>query len=290
MRSEPVAGARTRSGDRELVAFVARHGGVGIGHLMAALGIRQAWAYRRVARCIELGFLRRTRVIHDERSLICATRSGLRFVGLGALPVATVKPHAVEHYLRCASTAIALAEEFGPERVLSERELTYLEQGERRPIASAKVGTLPSGAPRLHRPDLVVLPEAHPLIGAIRTADPPWPAIASATVDSSDSRRPSSPRTQGGRGAERTEVRDRAARTEDTGMRSVSEGLIAVEVELSGKSPRRLETIVRGWRRADWVGEVRYYCAPGFVTRGVERAVQKLHVADRVRVLEVVAR
>jgi hypothetical protein len=238
-----------------LITFVARHGGVGIGHVMAALEIRQAWAYRRVARCIELGFLRRTRVIHDERSLICATRTGLHFVGLGAFPVATVKPHAVDHYLRCASTAIALAEEFGPERVLSERELTYLEQGERRPIASAKVGTLPSGGPRLHRPDLVVLPVGHPLIGAIATASTLTGATGSIAVNSSD-----------------------------------SEGLIAVEVELSGKSPRRLETIVRGWRRADWVGEVRYYCAPGFVTRGVERAVQKLHVSDRVRVLEVVAR
>jgi hypothetical protein len=62
---------------------------------------------------------------------------------------------------------------------------------------------------------------------------------------------------------------------------------IAVEVELSLKAPRRLQAILRGWRRTEWVQEVRYYCAPGLVTRGVERAVAKTHTAEKVRILEV---
>jgi hypothetical protein len=235
-------------GDHELVRFVARHGAVGIEHVMAALGIGQAWAYRRVGRCIELGLLKRSRVIHAERSLICATRSGQRYVGLGGFPVAEIKPHAVDHVLRCASTAGLLAREFAPEQILTERELQFLEQGERRPLASARIGTLPSGLPRLHRPDLVVLPPGHPLIA-------------------------SSPRTDG---------TDRVV--------DLPWAPIAVEVELSCKGQRRLEQIIRGWRRADWVGEVRYYCAPGLVRRRVDRAVQKLHVTERIRVLEVVAR
>lgn len=61
---------------------------------------------------------------------------------------------------------------------------------------------------------------------------------------------------------------------------------IAVEVELSLKAPRRLETILRGWRRAGDVDEVRYYCPPGPVTRGVERAVSRTQTADKVRILE----
>jgi hypothetical protein len=247
---EPEAGSARQAerGDYELVRFVARHGAVAVEHVMAALGIGQAWAYRRVGRCIELGLLKRSRVIHAERSLICATRSGQRYVGLGGFPVAEIRPHAVDHVLRCASTARLLAREFGADQILTERELQFLEQGERRPIASAKIGTLPSGLPRLHRPDLVILPPGHPILtpssrtdGTDPVVDLPWAPIA-------------------------------------------------VEVELSCKGQRRLEQIIRGWRRADHVGEVRYYCAPGLVRRRVDRVVRKLHCDDRVRVLEVVAR
>jgi hypothetical protein len=65
---------------------------------------------------------------------------------------------------------------------------------------------------------------------------------------------------------------------------------IAVEVELSLKAPRRLESILRGWRRAGDVEEVRYYCPPGPVTRGVERAVSRTQTADKVRILEAPTR
>jgi hypothetical protein len=60
---------------------------------------------------------------------------------------------------------------------------------------------------------------------------------------------------------------------------------IAVEVELSAKSPKRLAEIMRGWRRASWVGEVTYLCEPGHVYRAVSRAAKKAHASERVRVL-----
>jgi hypothetical protein len=62
---------------------------------------------------------------------------------------------------------------------------------------------------------------------------------------------------------------------------------VAVEVEISLKAPRRLQAILRAWRRAGWVAEVRYYCAPGAVTRGLERAVARTHTAEKVRILEL---
>jgi hypothetical protein len=65
---------------------------------------------------------------------------------------------------------------------------------------------------------------------------------------------------------------------------------IVVEVELTPKAPRRLEALIRAWRRAEWVGEVRYYCEPGLTRRAVERAVAKAHADRRVSVLEAVAR
>lgn len=57
------------------------------------------------------------------------------------------------------------------------------------------------------------------------------------------------------------------------------EGTIAIEVELTPKSPRRLEAIIRAWRMAIGAGvlaEVHYLCAPGQTHRAVERAVAKL--------------
>ena len=208
--------------DRELLRFVGRHGAVSIEHVMAALDVGSTMAYRRVAACVERGLIVRVAPLRDEPSLLLATRDGLRYVGLG-LPVAVVSAGSVVHWLRCASVALGLGERHGHERVLTERELRAAEQMEHRPIASAKIGELPSGRPRLHRPDLVLLGGEQP---------------------------------------------------------------IAIEVELQPKTPRRLEQILRAWRRASWVAEVRYLCAPGQTRRAVERAIAKTRAEGRVRIEE----
>lgn len=219
---------------------------------MAALGVGRASAYRRVAHCIDRGLLERLELLRREPSLLRATRRGLRFAGLG-LPLAIVSPASVDHSLRCASTAIELGREAGADRVLSERELILAERVEGRPIASAKVGELPGGRPRLHRPDLVVLPSGHPLVRLHQERIGP----SSSAPDGNQARR-----------------------TGEDG------GVVVVEVELTPKSPQRLREIVRGWRRASWVDEVRYHCEPGPTRRAVERAVSKLHAGDRIVITE----
>ncbi len=74
-------------------------------------------------------------------------------------------------------------------------------------------------------------------------------------------------------------------------LAAVSErGIVAIEVELSAKAPRRLEAIVRAWRRASWVSEVRYYCAPGQTRRAVERAIRATRSEDRVFAREMAVR
>ncbi len=148
--------------DQELVRFVGRHGAVAIEHVMAAMGVGRTAAYRRVGACVERGLLERLALLRGEPSLLRATRDGLRYAGLG-LDVAVISPGSVDHWLRCASTSLLLAEEFGADRILTERELCLFERIERRAIASAKVGELPGGKPRLHRPDLVVLSEERPI-------------------------------------------------------------------------------------------------------------------------------
>lgn len=217
---------RAAARDRELVRLIGRFGAVAIQHVARATGVGRTAAYRRVAACIERGLLERLDLLRDEPSLLRATREGLRYAGLG-LPVAVISPGSVDHWLRCATTALLLGERFGHDRVLTERELRTAERIEGLPIASAKVGELPGGGPRLHRPDLVLL------------------------------------------GGERP---------------------IAVEVELTPKSPRRLEQLIRAWRRASWVAEARYLCEPGQTRRAVERAVQITRAEGRIRIEEVVPR
>jgi hypothetical protein len=58
----------------------------------------------------------------------------------------------------------------------------------------------------------------------------------------------------------------------------------AVEVELTPKGATRLEEIVRGWRRARWVGSIRYYAAGSGTAAGLERAIAAARAAERVSV------
>lgn len=214
--------------DRQLLIYVACQGVVTIEHVMAALMVGRTAAYRRVARCLQAGLLERLELLRTEPSLLRATRKCLRYLGLDALPLAEVSAATAPHWLCCTSVARLLVErEFYEHEVFSERDLRLSEQFYGRPPASAKLGELPSGGPRYHRPDLAVI-------------NP--------------------------------------------------DGVIAIEVELSLKAPRRLEAILRGWRRAGEVKEVRYYCAPGSVTRGLQRAVAKTHTGEKVRILELPAR
>jgi hypothetical protein len=148
--------------DRKLVRFVGRHGAVAIEHVMATMGVGRTAAYRRVGACVERGLLERLALLRGEPSLLRATRAGLRYAGLG-LGVAVISPGSVDHWLRCASTSLLLSQEFGADRILTERELRLLERIEGRAIASARIGELPGGKPRLHRPDLVVLTEERPV-------------------------------------------------------------------------------------------------------------------------------
>jgi hypothetical protein len=63
---------------------------------------------------------------------------------------------------------------------------------------------------------------------------------------------------------------------------------IAVEVELTRKAPHRLRSIIRGWRLAPCVSEVRYYCRTGVTHSGVKRAVKAVQAdaVDKIVVIE----
>lgn len=60
--------------------------------------------------------------------------------------------------------------------------------------------------------------------------------------------------------------------------------MTAIEVELSIKAPRRLQTICRGYARARHVSHV-YYPAPAPARRAVTRAVAEVRAENRIAVL-----
>jgi hypothetical protein len=58
---------------------------------------------------------------------------------------------------------------------------------------------------------------------------------------------------------------------------------ILFEVELTPKAPRRLEHLIRAWRRETLLGEraeVHYLCEPGRTRRAVERAVANVKASE----------
>jgi hypothetical protein len=61
---------------------------------------------------------------------------------------------------------------------------------------------------------------------------------------------------------------------------------VAVEVELTLKSQRRLHAICKAWARCDLVAGVLYLCAPG-VERPLCRAIERTHAEMRVVALPI---
>jgi hypothetical protein len=259
--------------DLEVLEFVARFGVVPRAAAARWAATGRTMTLRREKRLREAGLLAVQRPWDASDPVLVASRQGLMACGREELSTARVSLATLHHFSVVAHLAAVL--EGTGAQLLAERELRAHERALGKRQFSL---TLPRG--KHHRPDLVILP-----------ADP-GSTLLEAEVHSSASdlgrQGPSSSRTQGGRRSERTAVRERADRTEDTEMRSVP-GVskpIAVEVELSEKSNARLDAIVGGWKAAVDAGRfeaAHYFCASK-VRSHVERAVDRVGAQEHVRV------
>ncbi len=212
------------SREREIVSWVARLGAVSVDQIGRRFDVGRSVAYEQVRRLVEFGLLERTQTAIGDPTLISATRSGITYAGLG-LKTPTVRIGEVDHWLTCADVAIELERHYGPERLLTERELRFDAKLTGRPTGAGKLGETLNGHSRLHWPDL-----------AVRT----------------------------------------------------SEGLVVYEVELTPKSQRRLEAIVRAWRRNREIEQCVYLCPPSSPTQQVvHQAVRETCSEERVRVAEL---
>ncbi len=122
------------------------------------IGAGRSEIYRHSAKAIELGLVERHAIIRNLPALLAATSAGHRFAGSG-LAVQRISPGAFHHWLVSSRVAYELAAKYPRAKLISEAELRQREQTDGSAFASAEVGQLPNGNPRLHRPDLVLVPE-----------------------------------------------------------------------------------------------------------------------------------
>jgi hypothetical protein len=123
---------------------------------MERFGMGRTVAYRRLRILVQAGLLNRVRLLHAHPALFVATREGLAFAGQPA----AVGPASVRRWTLCARLAMILEAAEPGYRVWGEPQLRAAEHLAGHPIASATLGTLPDGRPRLRRPDLVLTPRS----------------------------------------------------------------------------------------------------------------------------------
>lgn len=125
--------------------------------LAADIGCGRSEIYRHVQGAIDLELVERHDLIKGMPALLAASRDGHRFAHSGLRP-ARISHGGFHHLVVCSQIAADLRSRYPDVELLSEFELRLRESIEQRPIASAHVGHLPNSRPRLHRPDLVLIP------------------------------------------------------------------------------------------------------------------------------------
>jgi hypothetical protein len=144
--------------DRSVVAWAAVIGTVSTQDVMEQLGLGRTVGYRRLRVLVDQGLLERARLVHGQPALYVATREGIAWAGIPHLDPARVGLATTRHWAVCARLAVILGREHGGAELWGEPRLRAAELHAGRPIASAELGRLPDGRPRLRRPDLVMFP------------------------------------------------------------------------------------------------------------------------------------
>jgi hypothetical protein len=143
--------------DRSVVEWVAVVGAVSAQDVMQRFGVGRTVGYRRLRALVDHGLLSRARLVYGQPALYVATRDGLAWAGMPQVEPARVGVATTRHWAVCARLAVILERSDACE-VWGEPHLRAAELAADRPIASAQLGQLPDGRPRLRRPDLVLFP------------------------------------------------------------------------------------------------------------------------------------
>jgi hypothetical protein len=144
--------------DRAIVEWVGRLGAARAADVMAQFGMGRTAAYRRLSALVECGLLDAVRLLHGEPALYVATRAGLTWAQLSRYEPCRVGVVTARHYALCARLSVELDRTEPYVEVWSERDVRVTELDAGRAVASAELGRLPDGRPRLRRADLVLVP------------------------------------------------------------------------------------------------------------------------------------
>jgi hypothetical protein len=236
----------------ELLAWIAGLGAVTAEALAVRSDVTVLVARALLKAAVRDGQLASEKPLATSPALYTVTRAGLRACGEPELAPCEASATSAAHLVACATVA-AVLERGGLARLLwGERTLRREERLRGTALASATIGAAGEGERRVHRPDLVLWPSP-PNGVELRHADLDLDldvgVDVAATVGEEESRRP-----------------------------------IAVEVELTLKSARRLESICAAWARCELVAGVLYFTAPE-VQQPLARAIAAADAAQRIAML-----
>lgn len=216
--------AEVRAAERiEMVRWAGELGAVTAEALAHRGGTTTASSAGRLNAAVSAGLLRRSKPLTHGPTLYVPTSLGMRESGQRGFDLCRVSASNAEHLIACAAVAAALERLLPDERVGGERALRRDEREHGAPLASAKLGIGKDGGPQLHRPDLVL-----------------WPDAAAGGLP------------------------------------------VAVEVELTVKSRRRLEQICTAWARCRLIAGVIYLAKPDVeapLRRAIDAACAQRSVA-----------
>ncbi len=143
----------------EILRWTVRLGAITAEALAQHGGWTLASARGRLLAAERAGLLDSRRVLAGRPALYTVTRAGLRASGLRGFEPGRVSVANAPHAIECARVAAALERAYPDHRVMGERELRRDEREAGTSLASACLGRGPSGAPLLHRPDIVLWPQ-----------------------------------------------------------------------------------------------------------------------------------
>jgi hypothetical protein len=144
--------------DRSVVQWVAVIGAVSAQDVMARFGVGRTVGYRRLRALVDHGLLTRGRLVYGQPALYVATGEGLAWAGMPHVDPARVGVATTRHWALCALIAVIFERANRGVELWGEPRLRAAELEAERRIASAQLGSLPDGRPRLRRPDLVLFP------------------------------------------------------------------------------------------------------------------------------------
>ena len=143
--------------DRGILNWVGRLGAASAADVMARFGIGRSQAYVRLRALVRAGLLERRHLLRGQPTLYVATRDGLAWAQLARLEPCRVGVANATHWTLCARLAVVLERTEPASEVWSEREVRAAELDAGGAVASAQLGRLPDGRPRLRRADLVLM-------------------------------------------------------------------------------------------------------------------------------------